>query len=364
MNERKLQLRIGLMVLATVIVTATLLVMFGEGPEMFQPHYTIQIKVPEAQGASVKTAIRKRGILIGRITRVDLLENGVLITARISANRKIYRNEVCRIYPSVIGDADVNFALPPGVKPSDEFISHGDVVEGVVARDPMQLIGDLQGDFAQVIRSVASTSEETRNVMRKLGDLFDRNEDRIDSIATKAEANMDVIRETLTNTNDVIGDPELRAKLKETVREFPELMGEARKSLKKINQMVDSADRNLRNVETFTLALSEQGTDALERLDEGAAKLRFVMDQMAIFSENLNRSDTTIGLLMHERQLYDNLNQAVANIEHLSRQLRPVVNDARVFTDKIARHPELLGVRGAMQRNAGTKGVPPAFPIR
>jgi hypothetical protein len=35
-----------------------------------------------------------------------------------------------------------------------------------------------------------------------------------------------------------------------------------------------------------------------------------------------------------------------------------VVRDARVFSDKIARHPELLGVRGAIQRNPGTKGVP------
>ena len=72
-------------------------------------------------------------------------------------------------------------------------------------------------------------------------------------------------------------------------------------------------------------------------------------------------SETTFGKLMHDRELYDNINQAAANIEELSRSLRPVVNDARVFTDKIARHPELLGVRGAMQRNTGTKGVP-AYP--
>jgi phospholipid/cholesterol/gamma-HCH transport system substrate-binding protein len=38
--------------------------------------------------------------------------------------------------------------------------------------------------------------------------------------------------------------------------------------------------------------------------------------------------------------------------------MKPIIHDARVFSDKIARHPELLGVRGAIQRNAGTKGVP------
>ena len=58
---------------------------------------------------------------------------------------------------------------------------------------------------------------------------------------------------------------------------------------------------------------------------------------------------------MHDRELYDNLNGAAANIEELSRQLRPILNDARVFTDKIARHPERLGVRGAMQKHIGIK---------
>lgn len=364
MDERKLQLRIGLMVLATAIIAATLVVMFGEGPEMFQAHYTIRIMVPEAHGVSEQTAIRKRGLVIGRVSSVELTEEGVLITARINAKYDIYENEICRIYPSVIGDADVNFALPPSKSPSDEVLSAGELVQGEVARDPMQVIGDLEGDVVRTLRSVAGTSEETRNVLRKLGELFAKNEDRINSIAAKAETNMDVIRQTLENANEVIGDARLRSDLKQAAGELPQLMQDARGSLERINRMVDSADRNLNNAETFTLALSEHGTAALERLDQSAVKLQFIMDQMATFSEKLNRNDTTIGLLMHERQLYDNLNQAVANVEHLTRQLRPVVNDARVFTDKIARHPELLGVRGALQRNAGTKGVPPAYPIR
>jgi len=35
--------------------------------------------------------------------------------------------------------------------------------------------------------------------------------------------------------------------------------------------------------------------------------------------------------------------------------LKPILNDARNFTDKIARHPELLGVRGAIKKDTGMK---------
>jgi phospholipid/cholesterol/gamma-HCH transport system substrate-binding protein len=53
----------------------------------------------------------------------------------------------------------------------------------------------------------------------------------------------------------------------------------------------------------------------------------------------------------------------MANVNELTRRLEPILNDARVFSDKIARHPEVLGVRGAIAPQSGAKGVPNfAFP--
>ncbi len=60
-------------------------------------------------------------------------------------------------------------------------------------------------------------------------------------------------------------------------------------------------------------------------------------------------------MLMNDPTLYENLNRTVTNVEELSRQLRPIVNDVRVFTDQLARHPEKIGVRGALERSDGTK---------
>ena len=47
--------------------------------------------------------------------------------------------------------------------------------------------------------------------------------------------------------------------------------------------------------------------------------------------------------------------QAAQNVSKLTKDLRPIVDDVRVFTDKIARHPEQLGVRGALDRRPGLK---------
>jgi phospholipid/cholesterol/gamma-HCH transport system substrate-binding protein len=76
------------------------------------------------------------------------------------------------------------------------------------------------------------------------------------------------------------------------------------------------------------------------------------------FSKSLNNPEGSLGQFINNPDLYQSLNRAAVNIEELTLELEPILHDARVFSDKIARHPELLGVRGAMQRNAGTKSLP------
>ena len=74
-----------------------------------------------------------------------------------------------------------------------------------------------------------------------------------------------------------------------------------------------------------------------------------------MFTRALNESEGTLGRLLRDPLLYDEPAQAAANVNRITKQLRPIVNDVRVFTDKIARHPEQLGVRGALDRRPGLK---------
>ena len=62
-----------------------------------------------------------------------------------------------------------------------------------------------------------------------------------------------------------------------------------------------------------------------------------------------------------DRQSYQKLNRSAENIEEVTSRLRPIVDDVRIFTDKIARDPGgELGVRGALRRQqGGTKYTTP-----
>ncbi len=379
-----MQLRIGLMVVGIAVIVAILLFAFGgqESPfEYFQPKNVFYVKFPEAPSVTPDTPVQKSGVRIGRVSRVRLHEEvdevqlddgiGAVVTIEIDRNRRIFNDEICLIKRNLLGDAILEFTRRAGAPPVKQPEKPRAWLTGKVQSDPVQLVGNLESDLLTALKSVAETSDEIRNFMEKMNaflgaeDELGPKQERLDNILDRALTTMQSIEDLANNANDVIGDEHLKQQVRDAVDEFPLVMQDVRNTLGHMTSTLDGIDesvhlvnRNLRNIEGFTQPLGEQGPVVIERLDRGAQRLEMLMGEMYTFGKALNSEEGTVGRLVRDPELYDNLNSAVANIEELTRKLEPVVWNVQVFSDKIARHPELLGVRGALQRSSGTKGVP------
>ncbi len=371
MDERIVQFRIGVMVLGSVIITGTLVLLFGPETnfsELFQlgGKYTLKVKFAEAPGVRENTPVLKSGIVIGRVTKVELIEQGrlALVTARIEDEMKIYDNETCRINRSLLGDSELEFIKDESQGPGKAIELNGEPLEGVVVADPLRLVGNLEGNLSKAVDSVAETSAKLGSFIEKIDHVMGTEEEmddarkRLRNMTDMTLETMKAIEQLAQNANDVLGDEVVRTQLKESVRQVPELMMEVRHTVDHMNQTMQLADNNLRNLEGFTAALDEHGASVLEQLDRSADKLELVLDEMATFSASLNNPEGTIGQLVNNPELYDSLNRTVRNVEDLTRRLRPIVDDARRISDQIARHPGII-VRDAIKPGAGTKGMPP-----
>ena len=350
------------MVLASLVIAGILVVMLGEAPDVTGRKIKVNVTFPEAPNVAEKTPVRRRGVVIGRVTDIEFDKaGGVRLTIQVDEDKRPFRNEVCQIMRSLMGDSEVNFIPPPEEELSAELVEDGAELEGRVLKSPIEVVSELQDNLAAAMGSVVKTSDAAGEMMSNLRDMFKENEDRIKKIVDTAELNMNLINTTLKNVDEVLGNEQFRTDLREAANKMPGLLDETRAMFSQMDQTMRTVDARLKEVETFTRDLGERGPDMIARLDAGANKLNGVMDEMLTFSQALNRPEGTLGLMLHDPELYQNLNAAVANVEQLTRELRPSVSDLRVFTDKIARHPEVLGVRGAVQRNPGIKGVP-SFP--
>jgi phospholipid/cholesterol/gamma-HCH transport system substrate-binding protein len=171
----------------------------------------------------------------------------------------------------------------------------------------------------------------------------------------KTEAALDNFSLAMGNINDVMGDPKAREKMKAAIEALPQVLADLRTTVQGIGTTVDTADRNLRNLEGLTKPLGERGEQMVAQVDRTIGRLDETLKQAAMFTKALNESQGTLGKLVRDPQVYNDLAQAAQNVSKLTKDLRPIVDDVRVFTDKIARHPEQLGVRGALDRRPGLK---------
>jgi phospholipid/cholesterol/gamma-HCH transport system substrate-binding protein len=200
-----------------------------------------------------------------------------------------------------------------------------------------------------------NAGSEVGKVAASINRLLDGNEENLNKIIANTEATLTSFQKVLDNIDDVIGNPEVRENLRRSVEELPQLLSDTRGAMNIVRTTVESVDRNLRNLEGFTAPLGERGAEIVDGVDRTMKRLDELITELSDFGKKLNSGEGSLGKIMRDPELYQNLNRAAQNIAQLTCELRPVVADARVFADKIARHPELLGVRGAIKQSPGTK---------
>ncbi len=356
MDERVVQFRVGVMVLATLLIAAILVVMFNEPRTLMQGRYAIRVRFPQAPGVTENTPIRKSGILIGRVSQVELAdEGGAIVTAKIDTNRQLRHNEQILIARSLLGDAVLEVVPRDDPQAPETIIKHGETLDGAVRADAIQVIGNLEESLSEAIDSVADTSSELGTLVRKIGDVLDQNKEQIHSVIARADQTLISVQETVNGVNEVVGDPVVRDRLKRAVADLPQMIEDTHTTINEIGNAVTAVEENLQNVKGFTEPLGRRGEVLMARIDQGTEKLDQLIAELLVFGRSLNNRESSLGQFVHDRELYDHLNRAAKNIDELSRQLKPIVKDARIFSDKIARHPEMIGVRGAMSRSPGIK---------
>jgi phospholipid/cholesterol/gamma-HCH transport system substrate-binding protein len=374
MDERVVQFRVGVMVIASIVISVVLVALFGELPQFVQRGYTVNVRFSSAPGVAPDTPVRSRGLLIGRVTAVKLADDNsyVLVTVRIDSDIKLQRNSTCRIVRSVLGDTVIEFEPRPPELPrpqaavgklqvqtvqlkQDQFLQEGDTIEGSVRPDPLESVTSIEGDLRETIDSIGKASVEVQELARRLNVVLTNNEEQIGRIVGKTEAALDQFETAMTGVNDVLGDPQLRDSLKNGLRQLPAAIVDIRQGVADMRAVLQLADTNLRHIEGFTRPLGQKGPQLVDNLDRTVARLDALFSQFVEFGKKLNTGEGTIGKLLTDPTLYNNANQVVCNIREMTVRLRPILDDVRVITDKLARHPERVGVKGALQNSPGIK---------
>src|SRR3984957_5021792 len=363
MTERQLQFRVGIFVSIALASIVGLIFEFGEIQTLLRPKYTVNIRFKSATGIAVSTPVRRNGVLIGSVTAVhfDDENGGLIVRASIKDGVHLWPDGRVRLVSSLLGDSAIE--LLPGK--SKQALKDGDTVEAEPAVDPLNVVARMEQNVALLIDSFQQTSHEWQAVGHNLNNLLQTNQGHLQTVVARAaEALTDVahtmktVDQTLQDASRLIGDPQTQENLRKTMNALPVLADETQRTVAAVRAAVQKMDENLSNLNAVTAPLAKNGVTLATRIENTLANLEPRSGELTQFAKVITSPEGTIHKLAADPQIYVNLARSSENAALLLRNLDPVIRDMRIFSDKVARHPELLGVGGALRGSSGLKDPP------
>lgn len=356
MTERQMQFRVGLLVLVAGIVGMALIFQFGEMRWLWQRHYALRLHFDKAPGVERGTPVRKNGVLIGSVSQVSFDDvrtgaGGVDVVVEILEKYPLRKDSHPMLTRSLLGDATIEFS--PGK--SREMHHADEVVEGSSSEDPLELVGRIESKMNETLDSFAATSNEWRRVGHNMNTLMDTHRGQLDQVIEQAAESLHEFTVAMKSANQTLADPQNQENLRKTLAALPEMVEDTRKTITAIRKTVVVADASLTNLAEVTAPLAKKSGSIVGKLENSVGNLELLLAELNRFAVTLNRDQGSLRLLVSDPQLYRNLNESAATLQSLMKHLEPAIRDLRVFADKAARHPELLGAGGAIKGSSGLK---------
>lgn len=367
MTENQLQFRVGIFVVFAMTIAGVMIFKFGEFRSVWEDEYILNVHFDAAPGVFAASPVQMNGVNIGAVKKVlfDQERGGVTVRVTISTRYQLREDSRPRLVRSLLGDTTIEFT--PGISP--EYLKPGALLDGEPSPDPLEIVRDLEEKMTVTLASFSATSNEWQKVAHNLNNVMETNHGNIDLVVErtaealeKFSATMETANTTLGNANRVIGNPKYHAALEESLEALPAMVRETHATVLSVRRAVFSVEENLTNLKNATAPLAKHSTSIVVKLDNSMGNLEKLLAELNQFSRLLNREEGTLQKLANDPELYRNLNQSAGSLAVLLKNLEPVVRDMRIFSDKVARHPELIGVAGAVQGSSGLKDPPPEAP--
>lgn len=416
LDETKLRFGVGVLVLSSIGVAVILTFLFGAFPTVLARNYHLTVDIDSAAGINNNTPVLRDGVRIGRVTQIQLRpEGGVRLTLAIDANRQLSRAYVPKIGATslVTGDAKLEFqrdltmalenldgqaplgsdAITPNRRwdpPEEEllasFYADGDYVRSThKPDDPFSAISGLEGDMRETMQAIQRAGAAMETAGQSVNELagsvrgiISDNEMNIRDVAVNANRALTEFHAAMSSIQDITSDPELKAQLTASLRSLPNVLNEAEAALRGTRETMNRFDqvgitaeqalgnvgdtvmtlqRTIGNIERFTEPFGDRGDEFVSQLFTTFANLDAALLQVNQLGDLVNNSNGSLRRLIEDDEIYYQVKRTLGNIEQASVRIRPILDDVRSFTDKVARDPGQLGVRGALNPRPAGLGV-------
>jgi len=282
------------------IVALTLLIVgfnFLKGKNVFNKEKHLYAVFSDLGSLRKSNEVKMKGLPVGVIyeyTEIDKNLSGIIVTITMKRDVNIPKDSKATIESELLGNTYMNVAQGQ----STEFLKDGDTI---VTDRASSFLGDVKAQITPTLTSVRSAIDSLKIVLGGLNRLFDKD--------TKGNVS-DIIRnlkQTTSSLNKLL-DAESGA-LAATLNNANSITG----NLKKNNDSITATISSIKKAADKFSGLEVQPT--IDTLQATIGELKNVLSKF-------NTNEGTLGLLMKDRKLYDQLNSLLLGVEILFDDIR------------------------------------------
>ena len=402
METQRQEFRIGIMVLTAIVCLVLMTVFFG-GQQMMNfggNSNSIQVRFLRAPGINQNSPVYKNGIRIGRVSRVELVEQDqqVEVTISLYRQRKIYTDEECRVKQNMImGDASLEFGKRSNYTGKREEIVPGAIpyLIGESSSDLMSGFGNLEGDLTKALQHVSNAAEQLGIFIDRVNTSLGSPEDfslqqaKFSAVVDETRQTMASLRQATTGISNIVNDPAVQENIRKVVSDLPDVIEhsrtlvsestlfvrETRGLIEKGNLSLDNLSAGLekvsRTLDVITKIANQVEGDVPEivtAVKRSAVQLESLFSELTLIVENFRNADGTVKRLIRDPEAYEKLMATLDNVEKITDDVawilavdaKPIAHNVKIFTDKMARDPSIF-IRNLLRKEPPIKNLPYSF---
>lgn len=298
-NEAK----VGILAIAAILVLV-LGFNFLKGKNLFNREPTLYAVFRNIGSLEKSNLVKINGLPVGTVynfSPADKEVNSIIVEIRLNRDIVIPRNSVAFIDGALVGSSFINIEKGN----ANAYLNAGDTLS---TRLESGLMADLKTQLAPTITRVNETLDSFKLVLGSMGSIFDPNtNNNIQTLIAHLTVSAAHLQQLLNTQSGALA---------QTLSNMNAVSG----NLAKNNDAINSS---IRNVEVTTANLANARIqETVAALEGTITELRSTAAGLRGSIERLNSPKGTLGALVNDRQLYDQMNKAALGLEILLDDVR------------------------------------------
>lgn len=292
---------------ALTAIAITLLILgfnFLKGKTLFKTGNFVYARYSDTKGLMVSNAVYVNGFQVGSVIDIENTDqnlSSIMVTIKLKDAYNIPVNSVASIKENPLGSPSIGVALGD----AKQYLKTGDTL--LTAASP-GMFGALTDKLGPIGDQVTVTVRTLDSVLKNINTIFDPN--------TKNNMRSVVANMNRTTASLIASSASIQAMLNQQT-------GVIARSMENVSSFTKNlADNNARI--TRSLSNTEKATENLSKADINGTidKLKQSITNLNNVIEKVGSSDGTLGKLMNDKTLYNNLTNTVRSANILLDDLR------------------------------------------